>query len=275
MPPATTIPALFKDTPLARSLPEELGFRSGEGSVHESRTIMLGELGLLLDRLPAEAPAAHYRQAIIDDNVLGKATRSTRLKTAKYLTALYALDPSRAVFRMLRHFWGADPSGRPMLAYLAAAARDPLLRECSDMVLGTRPGQPLDAAAIAPVLSERYPARFRPSTLHATAQRLASSWTQAGYLSGKAAKRRSRPNVTPQVASYALVLGYLAGLRGKMLLESTWARLLDRTPVEVMGLAAEASKQGWLQLKAAGSVVAITFPGLLTPREEKASHDPH
>jgi hypothetical protein len=236
---------------------------------------MLGELGLLLDRLPADAPTDHYRRAIMDDNLLGKPTRSTRLKTAKYLTALYALEPSRAVFRLLRHFWGADPSGRPMLAYLAAAARDPLLRDCSDVVLDARPGQPLDATAIAQALSERYPDRFRASTLHATAQRLASSWTQAGYLSGKVAKRRSQPNVTPQVASYALVLGYLAGLRGKMLLESTWARLLDRTPIELMGLAAEASKQGWLQLKAAGPVITITFPGLLTPREERASHDPH
>jgi hypothetical protein len=263
------------NNPRARSLPEELGFRSGTGSVHESRTIMLEELRLLLDRLPADAPTDDYRRAIIDDNVLGKPTRSTRLKTAKYLTGLYALDPSRAVFRLLRHFWGADPSGRPMLAYLAAAARDPLLRECSDVVLELPSGQPLGAPTIALALSGRYPARFVASTLHATAQRLASSWTQAGYLSGKADKRRSRPTVTPQVTGYALVLGYLAGLRGKMLLESTWARLLDRTPAEVMELAVEASKQGWLQLKAAGSVVAITFPGLLTPREEKASHDPY
>jgi hypothetical protein len=262
------------DTPRARPLPEELGFRAGLGSVHESRTIMLEELGLLLDWLPADAPADRYRQAIVEENVLGKATWSTRRKTAKYLTSLYALDPSLAVFRLFRRFWGADQSGRPMLAYLAAAARDPLLRECSDFVLGVPQGQALDAVAIALALSERYPARFRASTLHATAQRLASSWTQAGYLSGKVAKRRSRPTVTPHLITYALVLGYLAGLRGRMLLESTWARLLDCPPAEVAELAAEASRQGWLRLKAAGSVVEITFPGLLTRQEEKASHDP-
>jgi hypothetical protein len=207
--------------------------------------------------------------------VLGKTTRSTRQKTAKYLTALYALDPSRAVFRLLRHFWGADQTGKPMLAYLAATARDPLLRECSEDVLGVPHGQDYDATAIALALSERYPARFRASTLHATAQRLASSWTQTGYLTGKVAKRRSRPSVTPQVVAYSLVLGYLTGLRGKMLLESPWARLLDRSPAEVMELATEASKQGWLRLKAAGSVIEVTFPGLLKPAEERLAHEPN
>ena len=41
-----------------------------------------------------------------------------------------------------------------------------------------------------------------------------------------------------------------------------------------MDLATEASKQGWLRLKAAGSVVEITFPGLLTPAEERLAHEP-
>ena len=207
---------------------------------------MLEELGLLFDALPADASADRYRRAILDDNVLGKATRSTRLKTAKYLAALYALDPSRAVFRLLRHFWRADPTARPMLAYLAAAARDLLLRECSDVVLAVPRGDFLDAATIALALAERYPGRFQASTLLATAQRLASSWTQAGYLTGKVNKKRSRPAVTTPVATFALLLGYLSGLRGKLLLDSTWTRLLDRSPAEIMDLAAEASKQGWL-----------------------------
>ena len=232
---ATMSPALFMDKPRARPLPEELGFRSGPGSVHESRTIMLEELGLLLDHLPADAPADRYRLAVVEDNVLGKPTRSTRLKTAKYLASLYALDPSRAVFRLLRHFWASDQTGRPMLAYLAAVARDPLLRECSDVVLDVRQDETLDAAAIALALSERHPGRFRPSTLLATAQRLASSWTQAGYLTGKVDKKRSRPKITPMVTTFALLLGYLAGLRGKMLLDTAWTRMLDRTPAEIVG----------------------------------------
>jgi hypothetical protein len=124
-------------------------------------------------------------------------------------------------------------------------------------------------------LSEKYPKRFQASTGLATAQRLASSWTQAGYLTGKVNKKRSRAVVTPVVVTFALLLGYLCGLRGKMLLDTVWTRMLDRTSAEIADLATEASKQGWLSYKAAGSVVEITFPGLLTPNEEKASNEPN
>ena len=231
---------------------------------------MLGELSLLLDGVPPSAPASRYREAVVDENILGKATRSTRLRTTEHLTALYALDPTATLFRLLRHFWASDHPGKPMLAFLAASGRDSLLRDCTDFVVAVPRGQRVDAAGVAQSLNERYPSRFGPSTLHATAQRLASSWTQAGYLSGKVAKRRSQPVVTPQVTAYALVLGYLSGLRGKLLIESVWARLLDRSPSEVTDLATEASKRGWLRLKAAGSVVEVTFPGLLTPAEERS-----
>jgi hypothetical protein len=256
-----------------RKLPDDLGFRSGVGSVHASRTIMLKELSLLLDGVPREAPAFRYREAIIEDNLLGKATRSTRLRTTEHLTALYALSPKLTLFRLLRTFWESEHAGRPMLAFLAASGRDNLLRDSTDYVLAVPRGKGVDAAGIAQGLSERYPSRFRPTTLHSTAQNLASSWTQAGYLTGKVAKRRSQPVVTPLVTSYALVLGYLTGLRGKLLLDSVWTRLLDRPLSEVMELATEASTQGWLRLKAAGSVVEVTLPGLLTPAEERFAHE--
>ena len=79
--------------------------------------------------------------------------------------------------------------------------------------------------------------------------------------------------MTPIVAAFAVLLGYLCGFRGKLLLDSTWTRLLDRSPSQLTDLVAEASRQGWLTYKAAGSVVEITFPGLLRPQEEKAAHE--
>ena len=236
---------------------------------------MLKELSLLLDGVSPDAPASHYRDAIVEDNILGKPTRSTRLRTAEYLTALYALDPTCALFRLLRFFWAKDQEGRPMLAFLAASGRDSLLREFSDYVLAVPAGQVVSATEVSRTLGERYPSRFGSTTLHAIAQRLASSWTQVSYLQGKVIKRRSQPVVTPLVTSYALVVGYLTGRRGKLLLESEWARLLDRTPAEVLELAIEASKQGWLRLKAAGSVVEITFPGILKPAEERLANEPN
>ncbi len=255
-------------------LPESLGFREGKSSVHTSRTMMLGELSLILENVGPKAKAEEYLTAIVEQNVLGKPTQATRRRTAQRLVELYALDKTRAVFRLLRHFWTVDPSARPMLAYLAAAARDPLLRETTPFVVAITVGADVTPMQISRHLSEKYPSRFQDSTGLATAQRLASSWTQAGYLAGKVNKKRTRPVVTPVVVSFALLLGYFCGSRGKMLLDTAWTRMLDRATAEVEGLATEASRQGWMSYKATGSVVEITFPGLLTPQEEKASHDP-
>jgi hypothetical protein len=236
--------------------------------------MMLDELSLVLEQVGADATVADYRKAVLEENVVGKPTQTTRQRTVKRLEELYALDRSCPVFRLLRHFWAADKDGRPMLAFLAASARDPLLREVTPWVLEFAQEEVVAPTAIAEHLNRQFPIRFQSSTLLATAQRLASTWAQAGFLRGKVVKRRRRACVTPAGVAFALVLGYLCGLRGKALLDCLWTRLLDRSPGEVVDLAVEASKHGWLRYKSAGAVDEITFPGLLTPREERASHEP-
>ncbi len=260
-------------TPKAVSLPASLGFRGGVSSVHTSRTMMLEELSLVLAKVVPDATATAYLSAIVAENVLGKRTQTTRQRSAKRLTELYALDPACTVFRLLRYFWPADQSGQPMLAFLAASTRDSLLRETTPFVLTVPPHAAVNATQISGYLNQKYPARFRATTLHSTAQNLASSWTQAGFLTGKVKKNRSRPTITPVVVAFACVLGYLSGSRGKLSLDSTWTRLLDRSPAELTDLVIEASQQGWLNYKAAGSVVEITFPSLLTPQEENAAYE--
>ncbi len=254
-------------------LPRALGFRGGAASVHTSRTMMLSELTLVLDRVPASAASDAYAAAIVADNVLGKPTQTTRRRTAQRLAELYALDPTCPLFRLLRHFWPADAPSRPMLAMLAAAARDPVLRDVTPFVVAVPVGESVTTGQVAEALGAHYPKRFGTSTAVATAQRLASSWGQAGYLAGKFKKARSRPVVTPVVATFALLLGYLSGLRGKLLLDTVWTRLLGETPAQVADLAAEASRRGWVTYKAAGAVVEIAFPGLLKPQEERATLD--
>ena len=44
--------------------------------------------------------------------------------------------------------------------------------------------------------------------------------------------------------------------------------MLDRTPAEIADLATEASSQGWMNYKAAGGVVEITFPVCRRQRAE-------
>ena len=148
--------------------PESLGFRSGASSVHTSRTMMLAELTLLLNGVDAKAPAEGYRSAIIEDNILGKPTRTTRQRSATRLTELYALDSDCSLFRLLRNFWPADPSSQSMLAFLLAAARDTLLRDATPFVVGVKLGELVTADAVGEHLGHQYPKRVRPTTRRST-----------------------------------------------------------------------------------------------------------
>jgi len=51
--------------------------------------------------------------------------------------------------------------------------------------------------------------------------------------------------------------------------------LLDVPRDQVIRLAQEASKRGWLDFKGAGNVFEVNFRQLLTPMEIKASHGPN
>jgi hypothetical protein len=253
----------------SQAFPESFGFRNGPRGVHTSRTIMFAELHDLLAALPATATREEYRQAILRDNVLGKKTLATRRGTAKRLGELYALDLRVPLFRLLRFFWKVDQEGRRLLAFLCASARDPLLRLTAPPVLTAKEGETVAKESLEKAVEEADPDRFKPGICQAIARRAASSWTQAGHLSGHVVKKRSHPVVTPANTAYALVLGYLCGVRGQLLLTTYWARLLDEPTNRIARLAAEASRRGWLNFRQAAGVIEIRFPDLLTAVEKE------
>ncbi len=261
--------------PKGTECPEELGFKSGSTSVHTSRTMMLNDLAVLLSKVDGKAKTEDYANAIIEDNELGKPTRSTRKMTADVLSRLYGLNPKLPTFQTFRRLWEIDEAGRPMLAFLLAATRDPLLRETTNIILASPVGVTVSSPEIAAQLSELYPQRFQSSTSIASARRLASTWTQAGFLNGKVRKKRSTPVVTPLVATFAVTLAHYCGFRGGMLLQNVWTKLLACTPAELHEKLLEASKQGWINYKSAGSVVEITFPQLLISAEGGRTHEPN
>lgn len=250
----------------------EFGFKVGVSGAHMARTMMLADLSALLRAAPGEAGRENYHRLIVEENVLGKRTTSNRWLTARHLAALYALDPGVTVFRLLRFFWEADPPSRPMLALLCAQSRDALLRHSANMVMETKPGETLTSEDFVHFFNRELPARFSEAMSRSLSQNIAASWAQAGFFQGKVNKIRLRPVVTPATAAYALALGYLCGLHGQLLLECFWARLLDVPRDEVIQLAQEASRRGWLDFKGAGNVFEITFRQILTPREIQVSH---
>ncbi len=254
-------------------LPTAFGFRNGQRGSHASRTMMLAELQDLLEAVPAEAPKAVYRDAIMGQNVLGKRTLATRRESYERLGWLYALDPSIAIFRLLRFFWDRDQDARPVLALLCASARDPLLRMTASAVLKTPLEETLSNVAMEEAIALGASGRFNEPTQVKIARNAAASWTHAGYLRGHRKKVRVRPTITPATVAYALVLGYLAGASGQMLLTTFWARLLDTPKAQLTSLAAEASARGWIAYRQSGQVIEVRFTNLFTPEEQEARRE--
>jgi len=229
---------------------------------------MLFELRALLAYVVAtDAARSGYLEAIQTANCLGKRSGKTRALTFRHLADLYALDPSLLVFRALRYFWQRDVDGQPLLAGLCAYSRDPIFRATAPFVLGTQEGATITREAMEEFIDAQEPGRFSKATLKSTAQNINSSWTQTGHLAGRIRKMRTRAVATPGTASFALLLGYVTGLRGESLFKSDFTRMLDGSFETTIELAEDASRRGWISLKRIGQVVEVLFPHLITAQE--------
>ncbi len=242
---------------------ERLGFRDGEKGAHSSRTIMLAELATLLGAAPADAHRSRMRELVLDENLLGKRSAANRHNSFRHLSELYGLDAAMPAYRIFRRLWGEDAGGRPLLALLCAVARDPLLRASTDLVLDLAPGAGVDWRAFAATVDRP----LAPTTLKSIGQNLASSWTQAGFLSGVMIKTRAQARATPGAATYALALGFMEGGRGGMLLSTAWTRLLDIPADGVLSLVQQASRRGWVEYRAAGDVIDLRVDAWFTDEE--------
>lgn len=242
-----------------------LGFRDGDKGVHSSRTLMLAELEAALAATDAAAGVADFRRAIVEENVLGKRSATTREHTVRKLKALYGLDPAVPVYAAMRRIWSDDPRGHPLLALLCAVARDPLLRASVDKVLET----PVGTAVTATDLEGTVRPSFSTSTRDAIVSHLLSTWTTAGFLAGSTTRRRVRPVATPGAVAYALALGFMEGGRGSLLLSTAWTRLLDCPPDELLNLARQAARRGWIEYRSAGDVMDLRVDGFFTEEQRE------
>jgi len=234
------------------------GLRNETTGTHTTRTLMLEDLRTLFQAVKPEAPYADYVRAVVDENVLRKATVTTRRKSLRHLRELYALDPNVPVFRVVRELWSAT-NGQPLLALLCGSGRDPLLRCTADVVVKSPMDMAFEVRLLTDAVSGTFPGRFTLNVLRRIGRNVASSWTQAGLLRGRSKKVRSKPVVTQAAASFALFLGHLDGASGPALFETVWARMVDPSPSALQGLAALSSRQGWIEYRAYGGVTEVTF----------------
>ncbi|KJS33041.1 MAG: hypothetical protein VR64_03770 [Desulfatitalea sp. BRH_c12] len=244
------------------------GFAFPLGSPHVSRTMMLTELTRLIDYIgDTNAPKQRYATAIVEENCLAKRTEKNRAITKRFLLELYTLDNSKILFRGLLFFWQRDPAGRPLLALICAYARDTLLRTSASYILPLSEGAAVSRRSMEEFLDGQDPDRYSPGKLASNAKNLNSTWTQSGHLCGRSNKIRTRIIPSPGSVSYALLLGYLKGVRGSTLFNTDLMKLLDCSFDKAVELAEEASRKGWIVFKRVGDIIEVLFPNMINEQE--------
>ena len=153
--------------------------------------MMLQELGAVLANVPQRSGAADYHEAILQHNILGKATDTTRQKSLRHLRELYALDEAIPIFGLLRSLHAMDAASLPLLAVQVAWARDPLLRATTPPVIDALEGERVETASLAHGLEAVFPHQYSELNQNKIARNAASSWTQSGHLAGRAKKLHS------------------------------------------------------------------------------------
>jgi hypothetical protein len=235
------------------------------GGPNTSHTVVVGALAALLDAVPPGATQADYEHAALEGNVLAKQTEGARRRTFRYLKELYLLRPDAVLFRALRDLWDDDQEARPLLAGVCALARDPVFRASSTAIIESAPGDVLTSRELADAVGEHFPTSYRESTLAKIGRNVFSSWEQTGHLAEgpRTTKVRKRATCRPANVAYALMLGYIQGIRGRALFETLWANVLDQPTSHLFDLAFGASQRGLLEFRHGGGVVEVSFHELL------------
>lgn len=222
--------------------------------------MMLAELDAVLAAVPVGAAAAEYRDAILQRNVLGKNTDSTRKESLRRLRELYALDEARPIFGLLRKLHAIDPVSLPLLAVQVVWARDPLFRATSQPVIDAVEHERVETDSLAQAFEAMFLNRYSELSRNQTARHAASSWTQSGHLAGRAKKTRQQIKPTVVAVTMAFFLGDIAGYHGAAIFSNPWCALLDLNADRARAMSQEAHRAGLLNLRAVGEVVEVSFP---------------
>jgi hypothetical protein len=258
---------------ISNSTLEKYGYKFGQSGAHSARSMMLAELQALFDATSNDASQQQYQTDICDYNILDKPTTKSRNLTFRHLVDLYGMDNGIPLFRVFRRLWTIEPSSQPGLCLQMALTRDPLLRLSMPLITETAVGAVITRQDVEELLKAPDPERFSPASLKSFAQNINGSWTQAGFLAGRAKKVRSEPVTTPVNAAFALFLGYLEGATGERLLQSKHCKLFGVTEHQLTELAIAAGHRGLIDFKQSGGVTDIRFPDYLTAEEEGWLHE--
>ncbi|MCX6698531.1 MAG: hypothetical protein NTV68_01175, partial [Methanomicrobiales archaeon] len=235
--------------------PVKSGFLNDIGA-HTGRTIMFKELALLFNATTKINTIDEIRNMVYDENILHKKSISGRKKSFSNLKKTYGLDPTIPLYNTLRWAWDvSEEKERPLLALLCALSRDASLRVTAPYIFSLIPGKIADKEKVSALIEQNYPNRYSPASITSMTQNLLSSWTQSGHLKGIKNKTRIKVDSNTPACVFALATGYLAGFRGRLLLDTIWMRSLDATDYEIKESISRAMKKGWVRYRESGGMM--------------------
>ena len=258
----------------ARDL-EVFGFSPNRTGGHMARSMMFGELKTLHELLPEDATREDFGRAIEEDNAIGKPTFSSRQKSFRHLLELYSLENKHALFRVLRKIGREDPGSLPLLAAICTYCRDAQLRASFELLTEKKVGEVIPRKEMEDYLEHKFPGIFSEAMKKSLAQNVNTTWTHCGHLEGRSKKIRALPQTRMGAVCYAMFVGWLRGLRGEFLLNSTFSSLANVSPMSVASWLHQGASRGWLRLRSGGGVTDIDFSPLLTQQELDLIHGSH
>ena len=234
-------------------------------TAHTSRSISYNDLETLLSRVPRALKKGAYRSAILNDNVLGKPTMVTRLRSADVLSKLYELDIFSESFHYFLLLWQHSESHRELLAMLMALHTDSLLSSTADVILNTGVGRDLLKSDLRDALLGKLSdidssVTYAESVVESTIRNIAASWTQSGHLEGRV--RKIRRSVTPTIESVCLA-AYLArkdAIAVNSMFTSKYFRVFDASVTEFRALLRDAYLAELLEYRESQDVFEVRFP---------------
>jgi len=229
-------------------------------TVHTARTMMFLELSKVMD---FSVEKDNYQESM-SNNVFGKKSQDGIKTTSNFLTKLYGFNITNPMFCAFKYFWLACYNEeRALVSFVFALNNDYLLQESISVVEISEPGHKVNIERFMENIEKYHPNRFTENTLCSVAQNIASSWKQAGFITGKVKNLRSVPEVTYKVVAFAMLLSYLRGERGDFIIQSNCIKALCLSETKIRDFAIEASKRDFLQYHFAGSVTSLSFDSLI------------
>ncbi len=232
------------------------GIRTTGGGTHQSKTMMLLEFEALM--ATGLSDINDIKAAVLEENILGKSTQKMRAISFRHLGFLFGLIDQPPLSMVLMKLWHFDKEGHFLQALLVALARDPLLRETANVVLGGATGEKRQRPLFEAALLTAFPGRFSEKMIRSLAQNCASTWTQSGHLKGSFLKVRQRVIPTPATVAFAALIATANGFGGPAILSSMWMQVLDLSPHQALDYLRRAEAAGLARVRSAGDVTEIS-----------------